>query len=59
MTKFIYNNAKNTNTSYISLKFNHKYYFKIFFENKADSYLRSCSTNKLAEKLRELIEIYS
>ena len=58
MAKFVYNNAKNTNISYTLFKLNCGYYPKMLFKNKADLHSKSCSTNKLAKELRELIEIY-
>ena len=32
MTKYIYNNTKNTNIDYISFKLNFKYYYCIFYK---------------------------
>lgn len=49
MAKFTYNNTKNTVTSYISFKFNYKYYFNILFEDKTDACLRFHFINKLAK----------
>lgn len=57
MTKFIYNVVKNGNTSLIPFEFNYNYYSYIFFKNKFDFYLKSCSFNKLANNLRNLMLI--
>ncbi len=57
MAKFVYNNAKNTSIGYILFKLNCDYHLRMMFEDKVDPHSRSCSVNKLAEKLRELIEI--
>ncbi len=56
MTEFIYNNAKNTNTSHTLFKFNCGYHPRVFFEEDVDLGLRSCSAN-LAEELRKLMEV--
>lgn len=58
MVELVYNNAKNTSTSHISFKFNYSYYLYLFFENKEKSCSKSCSTNKLAKKLKSLIAIF-
>ncbi len=58
MTEFTKNNAKNTNIDHISVKLNFKYYRKVLFEDAIDFYSKSCSANKLAKELKELIEIY-
>ncbi len=57
MAEFAYNNAKNTSTSYTLLELNYDYHPKVFFKEDVDLCLRSRSANKLAEKLRELMEI--
>ncbi len=57
MAEFTYNNAKNASTSYTPFKFNCGYRLRILFEDKNNPHSRSCSANKLAEELRELIEI--
>lgn len=31
-------------------KFNYEYYLRVFFEDKTEPRLKSCSTNKLADK---------
>ena len=58
MTKFTYNNVKNANIGHTLFKFNCSYYPRVLFEEDANSYLRSCFADKLAKKLRELIEVY-
>ena len=57
MAEFAYNNTKNANTNYTPFKHNYSYYPKVFFEKDINFYLKSCSTNKLAEELKKLIEI--
>ena len=48
----------NTSSIYTPfIKFNYKHNPRVLFEDKIDSYSRSCSTNKLAGELKELIEI--
>ena len=58
MAEFIYNNIKNTNNSDILFELNYRYHPRVLFKDKTNSHLRSNSTNKLAEELRELIKIY-
>ncbi len=57
MAEFVYNNAKYISTSRISFKLNCSYNPRISFEEDIDPHLRYCSTNELAEKLRELIKV--
>ncbi len=57
MAEFVYNNAKNTSTGHTPFKLNCDYHSRVFFKEDIDPYLRSCSANKLAEELRELIEV--
>lgn len=57
MTNFVFSNAKNANIDHILFELNCRYNLKALFEDKTDFYLRFCSTNKLAKKLKELIEI--
>ncbi len=58
MTEFAYNNAKNTSNGYTPFKLNCGYYPRVSFEEDVDPRSRSCLANKLAEELRELIEVY-
>ena len=55
--EFTYNNAKIASTGHILFELNCGYHLKMFFEEDINSYSKSYSTNKLAKKLRELIEI--
>ena len=57
MTEFVYNNAKNASIVHTSLELNYGYHPRVFFKEDIDFYLIVCSTNKLAEKLRELMEV--
>ena len=57
IAEFTYHNAKNTSTSYTPFKLNCGYHPWVFFKDNVDPYSRSCSTNKLAKKIRELIDI--
>ena len=58
MTKFSFNNTKNTNIGHILFKFNCKFYLQVLFKEDIDLRLRSCSTSKLAKELKKQIEIY-
>ena len=44
--------------SHIPFKLNYSYYLQVFFENEYNTYFRSFLANKLATKLRGLINIY-
>ncbi len=57
MVEFAYNNAKNTSTGHTPFKLNCDYHPKVSFEEDVNPRLRSRSANKLAEELRELIEV--
>ncbi len=57
MAEFAYNNAKNASTGHIPFELNCGYHSKVFVKEDVDSHSRSCSANKLAEELRELIEV--
>ncbi len=57
MALYTYNNAKNTSTGHTSFKLNCDYHFRVSFEEDVDPCLRSRSANKLAEELRELLEV--
>ena len=57
MAKLAYNNIKNTSTSYTLFELNYGYYPRILFKEDIDPYSISCSVNKLAEELRESLEI--
>ena len=57
MAEFIYNNAKNASTSHTSFELNCGYHPKVSFEKDINFCLRFCSANKLAKKLKELMEV--
>ena len=57
MAEFAYNNAKNTNTGYMFFEFNYGFYPQMSFKDDVDPYSRSCFADKLAKKLRELMDI--
>ena len=57
MVEFAYDKAKNATISHTLFKFNCGYYSKVLFKKDVNFYSKSCSINKLIEKLRELIEI--
>ncbi len=57
MAKFAYNNTKNTSIGYTFFKFNCGFHSQVLFEEDVNSCSRSRLANKLADKLRELIEI--
>ena len=58
ITKFAYNNIKNASTNHTIFKLNCGYHPKITFEKNIDLRSRSYFANKLAKKLKELIEVY-
>ena len=58
IAKFAYNNAKNASISYVTFKLNCGYHPKVLFNKNFNLYSRSCFADKLAEKLRELIEVF-
>ncbi len=57
MAEFAYNNAKTISTSHTPFELNCGYHPRVSFEEDVDPRSRSCSANKLAEELRELIEV--
>ena len=57
MAKFTYNNAKNISICYMPFKLNCDYHLRVLFEKDINFYSKSCSIDKLAKELRELIEI--
>ncbi len=57
MAKYAYNNAKNVSTGYTPFELNCGYHHRVSFEEDVDPRSRAHSANKLAEKLRELIEV--
>ena len=59
ISKFAYKNIKNANISYIPFEFNCRFYPQILFKENVNLHSKSCLANKLADKLKELIEICS
>ncbi len=57
MAEFAYNNAKNASTAHTPFGLNCGNHSRVFFEKDMDSRSRSRFTDKLAEELRELIEV--
>ncbi len=57
IAEFAYNNAKNASTGHTSFELNCSYYPRVSFEEDVDPRSRSRSANKLAEELRELMEV--
>ncbi len=57
MAEFAYNNTKNASTGHTLFKLNYCYYPKVSFKEDVDPCSRSRSANKLAEDLRELVEV--
>ena len=57
MAKFAYNNTKNADTGHMPFKLNCGFHPQVSFKDDVDSHSRFCSANKLAKKLRELIDI--
>ena len=57
IAEFAYNNTKNTKMDQTPFEHNCGFYLQVLFEKDVDPCSRSGSTNKLAEELRELIEI--
>ena len=58
MAEFIYNNAKNVNTGHTLFELNYGFHPQVSFENDIDFCSRSCSADKLAKELKELMDIY-
>ena len=57
MIEFDNNNAKNVSIGHILFEFNYGYQPKVSFKEDVDPRLRSCCIVKLAEELKELIEV--
>ncbi len=57
MAKFAYNNIKNVNTGYTPFELNCGFYPRVSFKNNVDPFFKSRLANKLADELRELMEI--
>lgn len=58
MNKFAYNNANNASTGHTLFELNYGYYLRVLFKKDVNPRSKSCFANKLAEELKELIEIY-
>ena len=57
MVEFAYNNVKNASIGHILFELNCGYHPRVSFKEDVDLRSRSRSANKLAEKLRELMEV--
>ena len=57
MAEFAYNNAKNASTGHTFFELNCGYHPRVSFKEDVNPHLRSCSANKLAEEVRELMEV--
>lgn len=51
MIKFIYNNIKNVNISYILLNLNYRYHFNVFYKKNINLQFKSKIVDKLLIKL--------
>lgn len=58
MVKFVYNNAKNAITGYISFKLNFGYHPRVFYKKNVDLRSKSKSVDGLLNKLKEIINMY-
>ena len=58
MAEFPYSNITNASTGHTLFEFNCGYKLIVFFKENVDPCSKSCSANKQAEKLRELMKIY-
>ena len=58
MVEFVYNNAQNASIGHTLFELNCDYHLKVFFKEDIDFHSKSRFANKLAEELRELIEVY-
>ena len=57
MAEFIYNNVKNASTAQTPFELNCGLYPQVSFKDNFNPCSKSCFTNKLAKKLRELMDI--
>ena len=57
MAEFAYSNTKNTNTSYISVKLNCRYYFYVSYKQDLDFSLKLKTAKELFSKLQNLIAV--
>lgn len=58
MAEFVYSNAKNTSTGHTLFELNSWFYLLVSFKEDLNPYSRSHMANKLADKLKDLIEIF-
>lgn len=58
IAEFVYNNAKNANTSHTLFGFNYGYYFCIFYKKNLDLYSKLKIAKKQFFKLQKLMTIY-
>ena len=58
MAKFAYNNIKNTHIGHTPFEPNCDYHLRVSFKEDIDPRSISHSANKLAEELKELMEVY-
>ena len=57
ITDFIYNNTKIASTGHILFELYCSCHPKVFFKENVDFRSRSCSTDKLAKELREIMKV--
>ncbi len=57
IAEFAFNNTKNVSTGHTPLELNCGYHLRVSFEEDVNSRLKSRFTNRLAEELRELMEV--
>lgn len=58
IAEFAYNNIKNASISYTYFELNYGYHPCKCFEDKVDSDSKSCSADKRAKDLRQLMSMY-
>ncbi len=57
MAEFAYNNTKNASTGHTPFELNCGYHSRVSFKEDVDPHSRSRFADKLAEELRELMEV--
>ncbi len=57
MVEFAYNNTKNASTDHTSFELNYGYHPRVSFKEDVNPRSGSRTANKLAEELRELMEV--
>lgn len=58
MAEFTYNNAKNTSTGYTPFKLNYGFHPQVLFWEDVNPCSKFRSASELADKLRELMEVW-